>query len=106
MSMERSALQADVLYALKQEREYQDRKWSVDTTLSGGRHTPTEWLVYIEDYVREAKQFTSRRSEPQATYFVLHAMRKIGAMAVACQEQNGCLTRQIEGSRPEGFSEG
>src|SRR3990172_5631420 len=92
------ALRADVLYALEQERAYQDEKWS--EMLSGGRHTPTEWLVYIEDYVREAKQFTTRHAEPVAGHFVLHVMRKIGAMAVACQEQNGVLTRAIDGPPP------
>lgn len=102
--MERAALQEDVLYALKEERKYQDKKWSEDTTLSGGRHSPAEWLTYIQDYVNEALHYQARHSEPEATNFVLHAMRKIGAMAVACQEQNGVLTRLIEGPRPEGFT--
>jgi hypothetical protein len=93
-----------VLAALKHERAYQDMKWNAGTTASGGQHTPTEWLVYIEDYIREATQFTSRHPEPEATHFVLHAMRKIGAMAVACQEQNGVRTREREGPRAEGFS--
>jgi len=54
--------------------------------------------------VREAKQYTSRNSNPGADKFVLNALRKIGAMAVAAQEQNGVQTRQVEGARPMGFS--
>ena len=102
--MIRAAEQQAVIDALLGERAYQDQKWNEDTTASGGRHSPAEWLLYIEDYVREAKQFTSRNPNPQADVFVLNAMRKIAAMAVACQEQNGVYTRDIEGARPMGFS--
>jgi len=103
--MIRAATQSNVLEVLREERDYQDQKWNEDTTASGGKHSPTEWLVYIEDYVREAKQFTSRNPNPAADMFVLNVMRKIGAMAVACQEQNGVYSRAREGPRPMGYSE-
>ena len=102
--MRQLATIAEVIAALEDERAYQDLKWNADTTASGGFHSPTEWLVYIEDYVREAKQFTSRNAEPQATEFVINALRKIGAMAVAAQQQNGVRARFQEGGRPVGFS--
>ena len=98
------ATREEVFAAINGEREYQDSKWSADRTDSGGSHTVDEWLVYIEDYVNEAKHFTSRNSNPKAREFVLNALRKIGAMAVAAQEQNGVRTRAIEGPRPEGFT--
>lgn len=99
-----AALFDDVLYALRGELEYANAKWADDRTASGGRHTPTEWLVYIRSYVNEALEYTSRNSEPKATNFLLHQLRKIGAMAFNAQMQNGMLTRGIEGPRPEGFN--
>lgn len=93
----------DVLYALKGELAYSNQKWAADRTASGGRHNPTEWLVYIRSYVNEALEFLSRNSEPKALEFALHQLRKIGAMAFNAQMQNGMLTRGIEGPRPEGF---
>lgn len=95
-------MQVAAFEAVEAERAYQDVKWAADRTASGGKHTPTEWLVYIEDYVNEAKRYTSRISEPQASVFVQHTMRKIAAMAIASMEQNGIYTRKVEGPRPEG----
>jgi hypothetical protein len=45
---------------IDEERDYQDRRWNVGTTESGGLHCPEEWFVYIEDYVREATHILSR----------------------------------------------
>lgn len=98
-----NAMQVAAFEAVELERAYQDEKWAADRTASGGKHTPTEWLVYIEDYVNEAKRYSSRHSEPGASVFVQHTMRKIAAMAVASMEQNGVHTRKAEGLRPEGF---
>jgi len=75
------------------EREYQDKRWTIET---GARvvHSPEEWLVYIEDYVNEAKHIMSREAygicEPKA----MSIMRKIAAMAVCAMEQNGSTPRE------------
>lgn len=91
--------------ALEGERLYQNEKWDPNSTESGGVHNVVEWIVYIEDYIDEAKRILSRHTEPQATVKALHAIRKVGAMAVACMEQNGVHTRAEEGKRPVGYRE-
>lgn len=70
------------------EREYQDRLWPKP------RHTHdyTQYLVYIQDYVREALHLISR-FEPSDK--VLAIVRKVAAMAQAAQEEQG-LSRFTE----------
>ena len=87
--MERS----EVYKLIDGERDYQDAKWNAATTTSKGLHGPTEWLVYIEDYVNEAKHIVSREYDPIATEKAMSIMRKIGAMAVAAMEQNEAPVR-------------
>jgi hypothetical protein len=77
------------------ERAYQDARWNETTTTSGGKHSPTEWLVFIEDYLLQARHIATRESEPQASVRVMDIMRKIGGMAVAAMEQNGAPPRSI-----------
>lgn len=94
----------EVYAVIDGERDYQDTKWDpANLETSGGKHTPLEWLVYIEDCVKEAKRVFSRRPEKEAVEFGLHTLRKVGAMAVAALEQNGVRTRDAEGARPVGF---
>jgi hypothetical protein len=92
---------SEVYAAIDGERTYQDSKW---IPTEEHRHSITEWLVYIEDYVNEAKHVLSRKPDPEALPFALHTLRKIGAMAVAAMEQNGAATRDVEGPRPIGAS--
>jgi len=93
-----------VYAAIDGERTYQNEKWSADTTETGGRHEPYVWLGIIQDYRNEADHFWCRNPNPQADEFVLNALRKIAALAVAALEQNGVRTRQTEGPRPVGFT--
>ena len=83
----------EVYAALTAERDYQDGRWDATHTSTCGRHSVTEFLVFIEDYVSEAKHHLSRNGEPGASEFALHSMRKIGALAVACMEQHGAKRR-------------
>lgn len=92
----------EVYRAIDSERNYQDKKWGLDRATSGGKHSPEEFLLYMEDYIDEARRFTSRHSCPAGPTFVLHTMRKLAAMAIACMEQNGVAYRAVEGDRPEG----
>ena len=91
-----------VYAAIDTERDYQDSRWNADTTASSGRHTVTEWIVFMEDYLREMKTQVSRNADPSATIQALHTMRKVVAMGVACMEQNGALPRQSIGESHEG----
>lgn len=70
------------------ERDYQQSLWNEDTTESKGLHTPTEWLVYMQDYLTEAIHVASRNPDPHASDMVMNNIRKITAMGVAAMEQN------------------
>lgn len=83
-----------VYAVLDGEREYQDRRWNVNTTPTEGQHTVTEWLVYMQDYVREAMTQVTRAADPAASRLALNTIRKITAMGVACMEQHGAPERQ------------
>lgn len=91
--MKTKTTREQVYKAIDSERDYQDKKWNPDTTPTGGVHTLTEWLVYIEDYINEAKHIASRKSDDEANENISHIMRKIGGMAVAAMEQNGAPLR-------------
>lgn len=75
------------------ERDYQDKLWNEHTTTSGGKHSVTEFLVYIRDYTEEALHILSRNPEPEASERASENVRKIAALAVVCMEQNGAKSR-------------
>ncbi len=83
----------EVYILIDGERAYQDSRWNVDTTPSGGHHSLAEWLVYIEDYVNEAKHIAARESDETANPKVSGIMRKIAAMAICAMEQHGAPPR-------------
>jgi hypothetical protein len=79
---------SEVYAAIDSERDYQDRRWSAEKV-----HTPSEWLLYMQDYLSEAIHIASRQPTPQADPAVLEIIRKIAGMGVACMEQNGAPKR-------------
>lgn len=85
---------ADVYAALDSERAYQDTRWNSQTTTSEGLHSIEEWLIYIENYVDEAKQQVSRNAKQVGDALAINTIRKITAMGVACMEQNGAPRRE------------
>jgi hypothetical protein len=74
--------------AIETERRYQEFMWNKDTTESAGMHSNSEFLIFIQDYLREAISQVSRKAEPQASIGAAHTVRKITAMCVACAEKN------------------
>ena len=56
-------------------------------------HTVGDWLIYIQDYLTEAFHRASREEGYQGA---LDTLRKVAAMCVACFEQNGVPSRQIQ----------
>lgn len=76
------------------ERAYQERCWNPTTTESGGKHSPAEWLVYMQDYLTQAMHQASRYPDPGSRQMVLATIRKITAMGVACMEQHDTPTRE------------
>ena len=78
----------DVYKLIDGERDYQDSKWNADTTDTGGKHeTPTEWIVFMQDYLREAAHILSRNSEQVSYPLAMEIIRKVTAMGVAAMEQ-------------------
>jgi len=83
----------DVYKAIDSERDYQSRLWNDETTTSGGLHSLEEWLVYMDDYLRQAKEQLSRNAKQVADPLALATIRKITAMGVCCMEQHGAPHR-------------
>jgi len=89
------ATRGEVYASLDSERAYQDVRWNPSTTTTGGVHEmPAEWIMYMEDYLAEAKHVLSRESEPECTQKALHIIRKVTALGVACMEQCGAPRRE------------
>lgn len=82
-----------VYAAFDSERAYQNDKWG-PRAATEDEHTPEEWLLYIQDYLTEAIHIAARTPDPNAQEKILHWMRKIGAMTVACMEQKGAPRRE------------
>jgi len=108
-----SATRKEVYAALDGERDYQEEKWNENTTASAGRHSVGEFVVFMDNYLHEAKAQLSRMAEPAATEAALNTIRKITAMGVACMEQNGAPQREFDGpvkhvrtERPKGTAKG
>jgi len=83
----------EVYAAIDSERKYQDARWNPATTTSGGKHTLEEWIIYIDDYLGEAKHVISRKPRQDADPEVLHIFRKIASMLVCAMEQHGAPPR-------------
>ena len=78
----------DVYKLIDGEREYQDERWKNDIMPSGTHiHTPEEWIVYMEDYLAEAKHILSRQEAPECYPAAMAIIRKVTAMGVAAMEQ-------------------
>lgn len=88
------ATRTEVYSCLDGEREYQDSRWNPSTTSTEGVHTVTEFTLYMEHYLQEARKLLSTQASPKADLDGLDFIRKVTAMGVACMEQNGCVQRK------------
>jgi len=78
----------DVYKLIDGEREYQNERWKEGGTESGTHvHTPEEWIVYMEDYLAEAKHILSRNGIPDCYPQAMGIIRKVTAMGVCAMEQ-------------------
>jgi len=85
----------EVYHAIDTERDYQDKKWNVDTTISKNEHeTWEEWLVYINDYVQEAMHVASRLPRQDGNPIIADNVRKVAALCVAAMENIGAVDRK------------
>lgn len=79
------------------EREYQNDRWKNDIMPSGTHiHTPEEWIVYMEDYLAEAKHILSRNEAPACYNNAMAIIRKVTAMGVAAMEQIETPPRELK----------
>lgn len=81
--MERS----QVYKAIDSERDFQERRW----TRPAHNHSATEYLVYIDHYVRKAMEAVSTEDGEASA---LPCLRKIAALAVSAMEEHGVPFRQ------------
>ena len=79
--------------AIRKEREYQDSLWG--NAASRGKHTVPEWILFMQNYLKEAEDVVCRKAYPKCDVDALHAIRKVAAMAVCCMEQNGIMQRDM-----------
>jgi hypothetical protein len=84
----------DAFDAIRKEREYQDKLWG--DAQSRGIHSVSEWILFIQNYLREAEEIVCRMASPKCDEDALHIIRKIGTMAVCCMEQNGIADRDMK----------
>ena len=83
----------DVYKLIDGERDFQDLRWNASTTISGGIHTPDEWVLYMEDYLAEARKYCSRESANTGRPKAMEIIRKVTAMGVCAMEQNDTAPR-------------
>jgi len=81
------AFRADVYDAIDEEREYQEERWP------GHAHSNTEFLVYIDHYVKKGFFAASTLDGGDYGTETKDNLRKIAALAVAAMEQNGLVRR-------------
>lgn len=77
------------------ERDYQDMRWNKETTASEGLHSPEEWIIYMEDYLLEAKHILSRENVQTAYPKAMEIIRKVTTMGVCAMEQHDTKARTL-----------
>ena len=85
----------EVYAAIDTEREFQEMLWD---NRSAEGNNPSSWILWMEDYLQEARHIASRGSEAPGTKgrkMIMDAIRKVTTMGVACMEVNGAPKRDI-----------
>lgn len=83
----------EVFTVLEGELDYQAERWNAQTTPTEGRHTVAEFVLYMEDYLTEARTHLSRNGDPKASVLALDVLRKVTALGVQAMMQNGVVDR-------------
>lgn len=79
---------ADVIQAIKNERDYQDRKWG---SIEEHPHTVGEWLLICESELQEAKEAWCKGRGDEGALLELLQVIAVGA---ACLQQHGIVERE------------
>jgi len=88
MSTKIKTTRQEVYQAIDEERDYQEWRWPRPAHI----HSNTEYLVYIDHYLKEAFAAVSKQDSEMGTY---DPLRKIAALAVAAMEENGVIHRVL-----------
>ena len=87
-----------VYQAIDSERTYQGLRWGKQESKLGAlvepQHSVCDFLVYMQDYLREAMTECARTPGVGAA---LEIVRKVTALGVACMEEHGAPVRNLEG---------
>jgi hypothetical protein len=89
-------LRRDVFGKFDSERQYQIRRWGVRQADGSFTEVPKsieEYVLYMEDYLHEARHQLSRLPEPEARDVALDTLRKVVTLGIACFEQHGVKGR-------------
>ena len=74
---------SEVFDDIADEMDYQKENWELDDVIS-----LEQWLVYIEDYVNEAKHTLTRDDGDEAQDKAKEAIKKVAALAAAALSQD------------------
>lgn len=80
-----------VFDAIDSERNYQDVKYGNGSAGSSLNRTVDEFALYIEEYAVQLRSLAATSVDEWAK---LIAVRKVGALAVACMEAHGAPYRE------------
>lgn len=81
------ATRMEVFEVIDEERYYQNERWP------GHTHSNTEYLVYIDHYIKQGFQAASTLDGGDYGLETRNVLRKIAALAVAAMEENGAEHR-------------
>lgn len=98
------ASREEVFDVLSAERDYQQMLRSIadGTPIKTEEYKSIEQLLlYMEDYLQEARHIISRTWGTEGDQKALHAVRKITALGVAAMEMHGALRRVCVTPHPE-----
>ncbi len=82
-------IREDVFKEVDRERKYQTVLWE------GKEHSIEEFMLYMEDYLNEAKHIQCRLADATSKPLTLAGLRKVVALGVACLEIHGCPSRDM-----------
>lgn len=83
----------DVYSAIDSERQYQDER-GVEHSGAPHEHELESYLLYMEDYLTEARSQCAREWGKGAKEKALHTLRKVVALGVAAMEEHGAPLRR------------
>ena len=86
------ARRSEVYAALDSEALYQDMRKHRDGGASF--HSAEEFMLYMDDYLTEAKHVSSRTWGPEALDKILPIIRKVTTLGVRLLEQHGAPQRE------------